>query len=622
MLAFSAMHTPTPEPLTPREAHVLARLCAGLSNRQLAEDLHVSEQTIKFHLKNIYAKLGVSGRTQAMIVARQRQHLGTADRRKLPEAVEELRRRMEPALSPLALMTRTRRLHGAREAVVDGDRRLSYDAFFALCDRVAAALAALDLQPGDRVALLAAGGLDALALYHAAPMQGLVLVPISTRLTAEEQVAQIRHCEARLVCAAAEALEGLDRLRPSLPPNLLLAALDGPRPGWIDHAERVRTALTAPLSVAVADDDLIAINYTSGTTGSPRGVMVSHRAVWMNAMRSQMHWPLSLDDRFLWLLPLSHANGWSFAWTVTAAGATHVCSREPALGACLDLLREERITALCLSRSNLVAAAHLADDIGGTGLPRDIRVLTAGAAPPIEALMRIDRALGWPLTHTYGLSETSVFVSFSTLTPALAASGDHAARARHLARQGLPALVGCDVRVVDEEGQDVPADGQTLGELVVRSTSLTRGYWRDPDASLRAFAGGWFHTGDAAVLHPDGAFEISDRIKDIIISDDQLVASSDVEAVIGRHPDVLEAAVVGVPDARLGEAIVAFVVPRNPSSFDAHALQNWLAGQLAAFKRPQRIITLAALPRTTTGKVGKQSLRDRAADPSHLPPPG
>jgi fatty-acyl-CoA synthase len=608
------MFTTIPEPLTLGEQKVLVRLCDGLSNRQISEALFISEQTVKFHLKNIYAKLGVNGRMQAVMRARQTSAEQAAEAGTTESAAPDaLRRQMEPTLSPLEFLRRTRHLHRDREALVDGERRWTWGQFADHCDRVAVLLATLGVQRGHRVAVIAVGGHETLALFQAVPALGAVIVPINTRLPADEQLALVRHCDAQLLCADTDAIDtltactGLAELS-----GLRRLSLGGARSGWLDHDILLRDTRGEPPAIGIADDDLLAITYTSGTTGAPRGVMISHRNAWMNAVRCLLHWPLHVDDRFLWLLPFEHANGWGYVWTVVAAGATQVCTRERSLTANLGLLGAERITAFCAGRSILQAATH-ASEITLPAVPRGIRVLTAGSAPSPSLLAHLDRRFGFQITHGYGLTETAVFVSFNAVPLGSATEADESTRAQLLARQGIPALGACEVRIVDEEGVDVPADGRSLGEVVVRSGSLMRGYWRDPEATLRAFAGGWFHTGDAAVVHPGGVFEIRDRIKDIIISDDQLVASLEVEAVLVQHPEVIEAAVIGMPDPALGERIVAWIIPRNPYSFDVTTLESHVAQRLAAFKRPHRYQIVRVLPRTATGKTSKAALRSAAA---------
>lgn len=600
------MPPPPFELLTARESRVLELLRDGLSNKQIARAITVSEQTVKYHLKNLYLKLGAHGRAHAVA-------LGGDPRSEGPPAapVEEQRARLEIAQSPLALARRTQRLYGTREAVVDGQRRFSYAEFFNRCNRASAALSALGAGRGDRIATIAPCTHAHLELFQAIPQLGSVIVPLHTGLTAEDFAALIRHCGAKLVCVSREYLGAIESVRGQLGEVQHFIALDAPAPsGWLDYETRIAAHAPQFPAVEIGEQDLISINYTSGTTSRPRGAMLTHRGTWLNSVGVLLHWPIRPDDRFLGFVPPFHCNAWGFMWTVVAAGATHVCTRDMDPTGLVDLTVRERVTAVTASRMALGAMSNVSETLRA-GLQTRVRVLTAGASPAAATIERIEERLGWQVTHAYGLTETSPFLTVcEPAPPDLPAAG----RARLKMRQGVELLTTGELRVVDEEGQDVPSDGSTLGEIVVRGGVVMKGYFSDPEASARAFAGGWFHTGDAAVMHADGAIEIRDRFKDMIISGDQLISSLEVEDALLRHPAVREVAVVGVPHAELGELARAFVVLKPGSALSDDELRAFAAERLAPFKVPTTFNCVPTLPRTSTGKLRKQALREGLRD--------
>lgn len=597
------------EPLTPRESRVLELLRSGLSNKQIARAIAISEQTVKYHLKNIYGKLGAVGRTHAVALSGER-------RTETPPApaprVEEQRARIEIAQSPLAFARRTRRIHAQREAIVDGDRRFTYAQFFDRCDRASAAWTSLGVGQGDRVATVAPSTHAHIEQFFAVPQIGAVIVPIHAGLTADDFAALIGHCGATMVCVSREYVELIESVRSLLGEVRHFVAFDGvPPPGWLDYETLLEQNPGGVPAVEIAEDDLISINYTSGTTVQPRGAMLTHRNIWLNSVGSLLHWPMTAEDRYLWLMSLFHANGWGFVWTVTAAGATHVCTRDTSTAYLCDLTRREHVTMMSAGKTALIAMANV-PEARRRQLPKNVRVLTAGASPNAATIERIEHRLGWEVTHAYGLTETSPFIAVRELSPA-DVNLPLAQRAHVKLRQGTELITSGEIRVMDEEGQEVPWDGATLGEIVVRGGIVMRGYYREPEASARAFAGGWFHTGDAAVMHPDGTIEIRDRFKDIVISGDELISTIEVEEALSRHPAVREAAVVGKPHAQLGESAHAFLVPQDDGAQPGEdEMRAFAREQLAPFKVPSTFTWVATLPRTPTGKVRKHLLRSGA----------
>jgi fatty-acyl-CoA synthase len=510
-------------------------------------------------------------------------------------------------LSPLEFIRRTRKLHSGRDAVVDGDLRLTYAAFLDRCDRWAATLQRLGVKHGDRVAYISNNTHAMLEAYHATPQLGAVLVPLNFRLTADDFAYMIDHSGSRVVCVAPDYLDAVDGIRTAIPHVEHFVSLERPRHGWLDYESLLAQASPEFEPATVAEDDVLTINYTSGTTARPKGVMITHRNAWVNVVGTLVHAPLSCADRYLWTLPMFHANGWTYVWVVTAAGGTHVCLRKVEPLAIFDLVKRERVTKLCAAPTVLIGIANAPDDVR-RGAPRGVRVKTAGAPPAAATIERIEEELGWVVEHLYGLTETSPFMTFSERWP------EHAAlsrtdRSAMQARQGVEQLTAGDVRVVDEQGRDVPRDGETLGEIVVRGNIVMKGYYNDPEATERAFAGGYFHSGDAAVVHPDGFVEVRDRFKDVIISGGENISSIEVEGVLLRHPAVMEAAVVGLPHEKWGEAPHAFVVLRPGASATEADLIAFARARLAGFKVPKGVTFVPELPKTATGKVQKYVLR-------------
>jgi acyl-CoA synthetase (AMP-forming)/AMP-acid ligase II len=514
---------------------------------------------------------------------------------------------MNVPLTPLEFMRRTRRLYGDREGVIDGAARWMYGEFFARCDRVSSALQALGVRQGDRVAYIAPNTHAQLESFYAVPQIGAVLVPINFRLVGDDFKYLIQHSGAVVVCVDRDHLDAVDAIRRDLTGVRHFVALAGARDGWLDYEELVRNASGNVARPAIGEGDLLTINYTSGTTSRPKGVMITHRNAWTNAVGTLVHVAMTPADRYLWTLPMFHANGWTFTWIVTAAGAAHVCLRKVEPAAVFRLIREERITMLCAAPTVLIGLANAPDEVKA-GAPRGVRVLTAGAPPAAVTIQRLEEGLGWNVTHVYGLTETAPFITVCEPRP------EHDAlslqqRAVVKARQGVELITSGELRVVDEVGNEVPCDGATLGEIVVCGNVVMQGYFNDPDATAAVIRGGWFHTGDAAVVHPDGYVEIRDRLKDVIISGGENISSVEVEAMLLGHPAVQEAAVVGLPDAKWGEAPHAWIVTKSGATLADGELRTFCREHMAHFKVPHSFTVVAELPKTATGKIQKYVLR-------------
>jgi fatty-acyl-CoA synthase len=518
---------------------------------------------------------------------------------------------METPLSPLEFARRTRRLYPRRDAVVDGDLRLNYEEFFDRCDGWSSSLQALGVREGDRVAYIALNTHAQLESFYAVPQIGAVLVPLNYRLIADDFAYLINHSGARVVCAHSDYLDVVDSIRSQIPDVSFFVALAGVRAGWLDYETLVAEAPRHFRRPAIHETDLLTINYTSGTTARPKGVMITHRNAYTNVVGTLLHHPMTLTDRYLWTVPMFHANGWTFVWTVTAAGATHICLRKAEPAAVFQKIKEESVSMLCAAPTVLISIARAPRELRREAR-RGVRVLTAGAPPAATTIERVEEELGWVITQVYGLTETSPFITICEPRP------EHeglscAERSVIKACQGVELLTSGELRVVDEGGRDVPHDGETIGEIVVRGNAVMKGYYEDPEATADAMRGGWFHTGDAAVIHPDGYIEIRDRLKDVIISGGENISSVEVEGVLLRHPAVQEVAIVGLPDERWGEAPHAFVVLRAGATATETELRDYARDHLAHFKAPQGIKFLPELPKTATGKVQKYILRGKPA---------
>jgi fatty-acyl-CoA synthase len=514
---------------------------------------------------------------------------------------------METPLTPLDFARRARKLYGPREAVVNGDLRLTYAQFFNRCDRWSAILQQLGVGQGDRVAYIAPNTHAQLESFYAVPQIGAVLVPVNYRLTPDDFAYLINHSGARVVCAHADYLAAVEGIRAQLPQVEHFVALAGSGEGWLNYEALLTEGTSDFTRPTIRESDLLTINYTSGTTSRPKGVMITHRNAYMNTVGTLVHEHMTCADRYLWTLPMFHANGWTFVWTVTAAGATHICLPKVDPRMVFELIEKESVTMLCAAPTVLISLAN-ADEELRRRARHGVRVLTAGAPPAASTIERLEGDLGWTVTQAYGLTETTPFITVCE------PRAEHeqlsiAERAVIKARQGVELITSGETMVVDEEGTEVPCDGQTAGEIVVRGNVVMEGYYNDPEATAQAMRDGWFHTGDAAVVHSDGYIEIRDRLKDVIISGGENISSVEVEGVLLRHPAVQEVAIVGVPHPRWGEAPHAFVVLRSGAEATEDELREFARSHLAHFKAPHKVTFIAELPKTATGKIQKYVLR-------------
>jgi len=518
---------------------------------------------------------------------------------------------VETPLSPLDFARRARKLHPNREAVVDGDRRYTYIQFLDRCDRWSSALQQLGVKQGDRVATIAPNTHSHLEAFYAVPQIGAVLVPCNYRLTASDFVYLINHSGSTVVCAHPDYFDALDSVREQLSNVRHFVALEGTRTGWLDYEAAIASASPEFVRPEIAETDLLTINYTSGTTSRPKGVMITHRNAWMNSVGVLTHLHMTPADRYLWTLPMFHANGWTFTWTVTGVGGTHVCLRKVEATAIYDHVNREGVTMLCAAPTVLIGIAN-GPEAQCKAVRAGVRVVTAGAPPAPATIERIEGDLGWTITQAYGLTETAPFISICEPLPAHDALSSES-RAQIKAQQGVELITSGELAVFDDHDRPVPHDGATMGEIVARGNTVMRGYYNDPEASAKALKGGWFRSGDAAVVHPDGYVEIRDRIKDVIISGGENISSIEVEAALLRHPAVIEVAVVGMPHEKWGESPEAFLVLRDGHALADGEMRTFARSHLAHFKVPTAFHVVTELPKTATGKIQKFVLRGKRA---------
>ena len=516
-------------------------------------------------------------------------------------------------LNPVSFLERSAAVYPDKPAVVYNDRSYTYSEFYGRAKRLASAMKRAGVEKGDRVAFLVPNIPPMLEAQFGPLGIGAILVALNTRLSSREVAHILNHSGAKLLVFDSELAPIIRAVKDEVPGvetfvqvvDTNAKAEDIPGPDY-----ETFLAETPPLDRLEGPDselDTIAINYTSGTTGLPKGVEYTSRGAYLNALGEVLEVGLNWRSVYLWTLPLFHCNGWCYPWAVTAAGATHICLRRVDPADVYRLIRERGVTHMCCAPTVLTSlySSPIAKEQDLSG----VNIVTAGA-PPAPQVIRIMEGMGAHIHHVYGLTETYGPHAVCATQPGwedLTVED----QARLKARQGVPYIVnGTGLRVVNEQMNDVPRDGQTMGEVVMHGNNVMAGYYEDRAATEKAFYGGWFHSGDLAIWHPDGYIELQDRAKDVIISGGENISSQEVEKVIMEHPAILEVSVVGVPDDRWGEVPKAFVVKRPGEDPTGEEIIQFTRDRIAHFKAP-KYVEFGELPKTATGKIQKYILREK-----------
>ncbi|NHC42698.1 long-chain-fatty-acid--CoA ligase [Bacillus sp. MM2020_1] len=516
-------------------------------------------------------------------------------------------------LTPLDWKRRAVKYYPNKIAVIDGDKEFTYREFGKRTDQLSAALLQAGIGQGDHVAVMLPNTHYMLECFYGICQLGAVMVPLNYRLSAGDLEYIIRHSDAKMLIVDEEFCRPIEQIVENLSfDEIIIVSVPGEKTSLkgIDYEDFLQHALeTVTLSEPDIDENqLLTLNYTSGTTSKPKGVMLTHRGNYLNAANFMYHLGVSHDDVYLHTLPMFHANGWGGVWALTAAGGTHVCLRKVDPPLILELFEKKKITLLCGAPTvvNMLVNEPKAKEIKMQTNPR---MATAGAPPAAALIHKAQEILGLNMIHVYGLTETSPFILYCEWKKEFdGKSADEQAVIK--ARQGIELAFNGETKVVHQDGEEVAWNGEELGEIITRGNVVMSGYYKDPITTAAAIRDGWFHTGDLAVTHPDGFIEIRDRAKDLIISGGENISSTEVEGVLYKHPAVLETAVIAIPDEKWGEVAKAIIVLQPDSKVTEEEIIQFCRSELAHFKAPKAVEFVDALPKTATGKLQKFRLRE------------
>jgi len=521
---------------------------------------------------------------------------------------------MLATLTPLDWKRRAVKYYPEKVAVIDGDKKFTYKEFGKRVDQLTIALHNAGIDNKDHVAVMLPNNHAMLECFYGITPLGAVIVPLNYRLSTKDLTYILKHCDAKMLIVDAEFGKMLEEVQDELPiEKYIVVAVDGfeSKINGEDYEAFIgKVAVDAKVPYVDLDENqMLSLNYTSGTTSSPKGVMQTHRTNYLNAANFLHHLEIKFDDVYLHTLPMFHTNGWGGVWAITAAGATHVCLRKVDPPLILDLFESHGITSLCGAPTvvNMLVNEPKAKEIE---LTQTIRMGTAGAPPAAALIAKAQSILGLNMMHVYGLTETSPFIlycewknEFNDLDPEQQASIK--------ARQGIELAFNGETKVVNQEdGEEVAWNGKELGEIVTRGNVVMAGYYKDPEKTAEAIRDGWFYTGDLAVTHPDGFIEIQDRIKDMIISGGENISSTEIEGVLYKHPAIAEVAVIAVPDEKWGEVPKAIIVLHQGAQVTEQEILDYTRENMSRFKVPKSVDFVESLPKTATGKLQKFQLRE------------
>jgi fatty-acyl-CoA synthase len=505
-------------------------------------------------------------------------------------------------------LRRAAKLYGDKTAVIDCDNRFTYREFQARANQLGHALIDLGIKPGDRVCILSPNSHFFLESYYGVTQIGAILVPLNYRLVAADHEYIINHAGVKAVLVDYEYTKVIDEIRPNLTTveHWIVAQDSGTAPaGWTDWNTLVNAQpATATPFIEQDENDVTSINYTSGTTARPKGVMLTHRNVYLNTYNFIAHFGIRHDDIELWTLPMFHANGWGGPFALTAMGATHVVLRAVNGPDIFRLIEQEHVTFACMAPAVLSTILNY-DGKADHKITTKPRFIVAGAPPPAAFIQRMEEELGWDFIQIYGLTETAPILTVSHPDYHYK-QGDYARRAR----AGVE-VIGVDIQVLDDDGDPVPQDGVTIGEVCARSNVVLKGYWEQPEETAKAIHDGYFHSGDLAVWDETGSIHIVDRKKDVIISGGENISSPEIEDALYKHPAVLECAVIGVPSEKWGETPKALIVLRAGQTATEAEIIEFSRNHIAHFKCPTSVDFVESLPRTATGKLQKFVIREQ-----------
>ncbi len=519
-------------------------------------------------------------------------------------------------LTPVSFLCSAEKVYPNKTAVIHGEERYTYREFGQRCRRLASALMSRGVGVGDAVALMSPNTPPMLEAHFGVPMSGAVLNALNFRLDAETIAFILNHGEAKVLITDREFSSIIEEALANLNSEIIVIDIDdqladgGELLGEKSYEDFLLEGDPSFNGWPHNEWDAICLNYTSGTTGNPKGVVYHHRGAFLNSMGDIAVWGLNCKTVYLWTLPMFHCNGWCFTWAVTAMGGTHVCLRQIDTKQVFPMIRDLGVNLVCGAPIVLNMLVHAPDD-HKVVFPQTVNVYTGGAAPPSAVIASMER-MGFNVVHAYGLTETygpSTYCAWQEDW----AEYDLDRKAEMMARQGVGIPTLFEQCIMDPNTmQAVPSDGKTIGELMIRSNTVMKGYLKNREATEQAFLGGWFHTGDLGVAHPDGYVEIKDRSKDIIISGGENISSLEIEETLYKHPNVMEAAVVAKPDDKWGETPCAFVTLKpDAEQTDAEDIIAFCRENMAHFKVPRNVL-FCPLPKTSTGKIQKYVLRDRA----------